>query len=1398
MNIRRIFQIMVRSIPPLALALLLVPTQGEARPAADGAQERTYIVEFRDPAVAAYDGSTLSAAAAGGVRRMAATAPGTTGLLKLDALAPASRNYRDYLDARHDDFIARASAALARVITPNRRYHFALNAMAVRLRPDEAEALSRLPSVKAIEADRLHRLHTDAGPEWIGAAAVWNGQTSQGAAQGEGVVVGVIDSGINWEHPSFQDPAPDGYNHQNPLGQRLGLCSLSEVECNDKLVGVYDFVEDSSSTPDFEEENTNGRDNSGHGTHVAGIAVGNRLAVQFGEGVVTELSGVAPRANIVAYRVCYIGEPPQDDGGGCLSSAILDAIEQAIQDGVDVINYSIGTNAFTPWAGGTTPRAFLNARNAGIVVVTSAGNDGPNPATLGSPANAPWIITAGNTTHDRIFGSVVENLTGGTAPSPGDLIGASLSDGIGVRSIVHARDFGFPLCGTGDPELQPSCDQNQGLSNPWAGNPVFNGEIVVCDRGIYGRVEKGKNLMLAGAGGYILANTDEQGESIVADEHCLPASHLGDAAGDALRHWLSFGVGHQGSISGFTLARDAQFADLLSAGSSRGPNESPVQDTLKPNVVAPGTDILSAWFEGEEFTILSGTSMSSPHVAGAAALLRSLNPGWSPSQIASAIETTSTPELVTDETGAPAGPHQRGAGRPQLGDAADAGLYLDVSGAEFLDANPTQGGDPRDLNLPGLVDTSCGGVCSFSRTVTGMRASVNWQATPLDFPAGVNVAVQPSSFALGNGASQNLTVDIDLRSSDLVGQWVYGKIRLSAAGRPDQFLTTAVFYDGGAIPNQWAITSDENAGWTDMSLAGLVALPDATFTSGGLVRATTTIETIIQDPTSGDPQPENEDPFDGPPGTFTVWHEVPQGALWLHAKTLESTSNDLDLFVGRDDNQNGLTEESELLCESITPTDLELCDLFTPPAGDYWIIVQNWDTDNEQGDQATLVSAVIGGDDTSDLVASGPGVVGAGQAFDLRLSWGNVSALPGEQWLGAVGIGTARDNPNNVGVIPVLFNRDGIAGAKTLPLMAGRQQRLALAANSTHDRMYIDIPAGVTTMVVGVEGDDGGQSENLSFELYRQDYPAALASPPFVQRPGGAQLVASSSGGGGQGPSLAINDFVAPGRYYVELSNNAGSAAAATVEVQVQSDAAALSPHKGLWDFDRGIFQGAEWNSVGEFSFSVWYAYDFDGQPTWYIASGPSPVGNVWVADLLRVTNDGTDQQEKRAGVVSLTFLSDSEVVMSYSLFGESGFDPMHPNGPNTCPQINGSTPSYTGHWYRGVAGLGGSTVLVYNAAQAQVHYLFDALGVPRWIIAADDDNQSATATEIPLLQFDGFCSVCTPETVTFDTVGIVTRGFEDESNGSWTLDFVLDPPLDQSIERTDTIIKLSDTLVCE
>jgi subtilisin family serine protease len=1364
---------------------------------------RRYIVELHDQPLASYDGRPLSVPSRHDKNRLAPTSIQHTGRRKLNVQAIESIEYLEFLKDRQESILLEAAIQLGRQINPKFSYRNAVNGMALDLSPTEAQALSELPMIKSVTADTRHQYLTYAGPKWLGAEAVWDGESGIPEKKGEGVVIGIIDGGINWDHPSFEDPGQDGYNHVNPYDDPVGLCDMEEVLCNNKLVGVYDFVEDDPSS-EIIEGSTNGKDDDGHGSHVAATAAGNTLNVTINE-LPTTLSGVAPHANLITYRVCFAGDPQDPESGGCFGSAIIEAIDTAISDGVDVINYSLGGEAFNPWAPGNIPRAFLNARNAGIVVVAAAGNEGPEPGTIGSPANAPWVTAVGNATHNRLFGTTLGNLSGGDSDPPASITGASLVGSSATLPIVHAKDFGFALCASGPAELSGSCEGNQGISNPWDGDQPFTGMIVVCDRGTYGRIEKGKNVMLAGAEGYVLANTEEQGEQVVADNHCLPASHISDKDGDDLRMWLESGSGHGGRIFDFELAQNDQFADRIAGGSSRGPGKFPVRDVLKPNVIAPGTRILAASDTDDEFWTIDGTSMSSPHVAGAAALIKSVHPDWSVAQITSVLESTSTAALAHNETSIPATPFDFGSGRLQLGNAARAGLFLDISVADFNQAEPGSGGDPKDLNLSGLVDSSCVNTCGFSRTVTDQVGGASWSAAPVGFPAGVEVTITPKNFMLGDGDSRTLDIEVDVLGAGITNQWLYGTIVLSSGGLPDQALTVAVFSSLEAeLPSVWVIEDDRNGGWVEFELSGMPPLTDATFKSGGLVQPRVTTKKLKQDPTSStsyqDVNPQNEDPFDGGTGTYTVWHNVPAGSLWVYAETLASTAVDLDLFIGLDVNDNGQTEQSELLCESISPGDEERCDILNPDPGSYWIIVQNWEATAPAGDEATLLSAVVNGKDSSDFVVSGPGMVEAGALTVLRTSWNNNPGLPGEQLLAAVGIGTDRENPNNVGVIPVFFNRDGIAPPETISLFNEQDQQLALAGDGVHDRIYFDVPPDITQLVIQAHGASNSQSNNLEMDIYRQDFAEALDNPPFVQVPGNLQPIANRTGGGGTGPSYTLNsaETITPGRYYVKLTNIAGADAAVTLRASVTSNESSLTPHQTLWGFERRISQGISWDIAGNNEAGLWYTYDEDGQPTWFIFSSKIVAGNIWTTPLLRVTNDGELQQEKQAGQMSVTFISDTEAIFSYRLYGYSGHDPLYPNSNNTCPDISGVPTSYTGLWGRGIPGLGGATIVVYESSQAQVHYFFDAVGVPRWLIAADDDNQSATAEVIPMLQFNGFCAVCDEVDPEFVTVGTVDRTFTDDSNGSWTLDFELEPPLIQMINRTDTIKKVSDTVACQ
>jgi hypothetical protein len=248
--------------------------------------------------------------------------------------------------------------------------------------------------------------------------------------------------------------------------------------------------------------------------------------------------------NIISYKACL--------PDGCPLSSLLAAIDQATLDGVDVINYSIGGDASDPWSDADS-EAFLNARQAGVFVATSAGNNGPESETLGCPGNAPWLLTVGSSSHDRSFVNSLTNLTssGGSLP---DIAGKSLSGALAARSIVYAGNYGDAL-----------------RLNSFAAS-TFSGQIVVCDRGTNARVEKGSNVLAGGAGGMVLANDAANGDSLSSDAHVLAAVHITYADGIALKTWLAAGTGHQAAISATVVDDSAANGDIMSAFSSRGAN----------------------------------------------------------------------------------------------------------------------------------------------------------------------------------------------------------------------------------------------------------------------------------------------------------------------------------------------------------------------------------------------------------------------------------------------------------------------------------------------------------------------------------------------------------------------------------------------------------------------------------------------------------------------------------------------------------------------------------------------------------------------------------------------------------------------------------------------------------
>ncbi|HET9189147.1 MAG TPA: S8 family serine peptidase, partial [Rudaea sp.] len=445
-----------------ALLIALLPLVGVAAPAAD--DRHTWLVRLQGQSLVEQVHARVAA------QDLGAAEGGEKPAMRRELHSSLAQDYLQQLDAARARVLDAGSAELGRTLTPRTVYRYAGNGMALSLTDAEAAHLATLPGVLGVRRERILHPLTDAGPEWIGADKLWNGQVAGVATtKGEGVVIGIIDTGISPTHPSFAATGPDGYAIQNPRGHFYGLCASAQATCNNKLIGIYDFT----------DEGTKGIDSVGHGTHVAGIAAGNGMNNAL-KGTTVSLprfvSGVAPHANIIMYKACKSGT----SGGTCPESDLVGALDQAIADNVDVINYSIGGDAQDAWQllaqGNTDAAAMFDARAAGIVVVAAAGNEGPGPNSLGEPGNVPWVIGVANATHNREFANSIGGFSGASNAPPA-LTGAGYTSGYGPAEIVYAGNYGNALCGTGPTDYPPT-----GKSNPFPPG-TFNGQIVICDRG---------------------------------------------------------------------------------------------------------------------------------------------------------------------------------------------------------------------------------------------------------------------------------------------------------------------------------------------------------------------------------------------------------------------------------------------------------------------------------------------------------------------------------------------------------------------------------------------------------------------------------------------------------------------------------------------------------------------------------------------------------------------------------------------------------------------------------------------------------------------------------------------------------------------------------------------------
>ncbi len=747
----------------------------------DGAQP--YIVLFREAPLASYRGG------------MGIASPRNARTGKIEAKGKAARDYVKYLQTRQRDHEERLGRAIGRPLQVSSRMQHAVNGVVTVLSGDEAAKVRLQPDVALVEAYREHEADTDVGPQLIGASAVWagvpgtvGGGTNQ--AMGEGVVVGILDSGINFGSPSFTAAASDGYVHVNPNGSGtfLGTCAAGGVDagrCNDKLIGGWDFVcaapANRCGVAGIREEPGFG-DTNGHGSHTASTVAGNGRDVTF-RGVERRISGVAPRANIIAYDICYTNTVTLQ--GLCPNVSAVAAVDQAIADGVDVINYSI-SGGTSPWSE-TVSLAFLNAADAGVYVAASAGNSGPGAGTLSH--NEPWVSSTAAAQHGRQGFDFFLNVDGPGAVPPG-LASVPITPGSGGVAPSATIPAGTPIV------LIPGTAANAGIDGPSDGCApyaagTFANSIAVIRRGFCTFSVKVNNAAAAGALAVVIANNQPGITAPSVPGTTIPVYLATQVDANAIRDFFVANGSASGGIP-FPATVTSNTPDALGAFSSRGPAAF---DVLKPDITAPGVNVLAV-YAGTTLTgfenlieLLSGTSMASPHQAGAAALLRQLNPTWTVPEIKSALTMTARQSVLLEDQTTPANAFGAGAGRVQVDLATRAGLVMHETKARYLAANPGTGGDPSLLNQPSMAKSRCIDSCSFTRTVRStLPYKHQWRLSVV----GLSAQLSTDVLTLKPGESRQITVTINNSAQPADGSYRFGTLVLAplAGGHGNAALPT--------------------------------------------------------------------------------------------------------------------------------------------------------------------------------------------------------------------------------------------------------------------------------------------------------------------------------------------------------------------------------------------------------------------------------------------------------------------------------------------------------------------------------------------------------------------------------------------------------------------------------
>jgi subtilisin family serine protease len=971
-----------------AVAAMSVPVStvvaapsAEAKSAASKFTNKIYIVRMAELPVVAYDGR---------IKGLKATRPQKG--QKIDPNSPHVTAYKSFLEGRH-------AAALASVGGGKKHYSygFTYNGFAAELSPEQAAKLAQMPGVLGVIKDEAYELNTSSTPAFLGLSGP-GGVWATSRAKGEGVVIGIVDGGVWPEHPSFSDRTDlngngtkDGKLGYQQLPGWHGRCVPGEQftasNCNQKLIGARYYNSGWGGNAGIDAqlpwEYNSPRDFGGHGTHTATTAGGNAnvpatgAAAAFGA-----ISGIAPRARISSYKVCW----ETGAGGSCFSSDSVAAIDQAVADGVDVINFSI-SGSRTNFRD-SVEIAFLFAADAGVFVAASAGNSGPTTSTVAHPG--PWLTTVAAGTHPR-NGEGSVTLGNGATYS-----GASVATPVSAP-LIDSTAAGLPGA---DPSAVALCYAEEDAGAPVLDPAKVAGKIVLCQRGVTARVNKSLAVQQAGGVGMVLFNSPDA--SLNADFHFVPTVHVDLASGLAIKAYAAI-PGATASIAQGVIVENLD-APFTASFSSRGPLLAS-GSVLKPDLIAPGQDILAGVAppgnSGRLFDLYSGTSMSSPHVAGLAALFKEKYPSWSPMAIKSALMTTGY-DVLDGGTPAPnTNPvliFRQGAGHVDPPKAMNPGAVYNSGFNDWLSfiCGVQPGGgctgvtpiDPSDLNQASIAIGALAGTQTVTRKLTNVSGGPLTLESSISMP-GFTVTVSPATLTLARGETKPFSVTF-ARTTATLNAYAGGQLRWTGGG---YVVRSPVVARPVALAAPAAVTASGASASYPVTFGYAGAF---TATPRGLVAAALTPGVVADDPTDGACSLSA-------PNAQLIPVTVPAGTTYARFALF-----DADVDAGADIDLCVANSAGTIVGSSGSGTSAEEVNLVNPAAGNYTVVVQGWGVVGSS--PFTLNTWLLGSADAGNMSVTAPAAAVVGATGTISLGFSGLNA--GTKYLGSVAYGGAAGMPN--------------------------------------------------------------------------------------------------------------------------------------------------------------------------------------------------------------------------------------------------------------------------------------------------------------------------------------------------------------------------------------------------